>query len=349
MIRSGLLQIVRETPVLITRVGIAATLVALAACSLDRQEAPPLAGPSELGLSLTVTASPDILSQDGHSVATIAVTARDAAGQPLAGVPVRLETQVGGVPVDLGTLSSKVLTTGGDGRAVASYRAPAAPPPTQADDTLVTFVVTPVGENYAGAVSRTAQLRLTRPGVIIPPGAHPTADFFFSPTSPREEDHVFFDASASTGNIVSYAWSFGDGRTSTTGNPVVSHHYGLAGTYNVVLTVTDDLGRRATSAPRPVTVSAITDPVASFTYSPDSPRAHLDVVNFNASASKAATDRRIVEYQWDFGDGSPIVTVPGYIVHHLYGRPATYTVVLRVKDDAGRVGVATQTVTIVAP
>lgn len=335
---------------LLTRVGIAAALIAaVTACSLEKQEAPPLAGPSELGLSLAVTASPDILTQDGHSMATVAVTARDANSQPLSGVPLRLETRVGGVPVDFGVLASKVLSTGSDGRAVTSYRAPAPPPPSQSGDVVVTFAVVPVGNNYAGTVERTAELRLTRPGVILPPGGGPVARFFFSPTSPREEDRVNFDASASTGRIVSYAWNFGDGRTSTSGSPLASHDYGVAGTYNVVLTVTDDVGRRDSSDPVEVTVGTITDPVASFTYSPNSPRAHLDVVNFNASASKAPTGRRIIEYSFDFGDGTPIVSGPGPTVQHLYGQPATYTVVLRVKDDSGRVGVSSETITVVAP
>jgi chitodextrinase len=325
-----------------------AAVVLLAACSLDKQTAPPLAGPSELGLSLAVSATPDIITQDGQSQATIAAVARDAAGQPVSGLTLRVETYVGSTPVDFGVLSSKVISTGGDGRAVTSYRAPSAPPPTQSDDTIVTILVTPVGDNYAGSVSRQVELRLARPGVITPPNAGPAPSFFFSPTSPREDDDVYFDGSASTGTIVSYTWSFGDGRSSTSSNPTVRHNYGLAGTYNAVLTVTDHLGRSASTAPKTVTVASLADPTASFTASPTAPRAHVDVVNFNASASKAAPGRTIVEYSFDYGDGSPIVSGPGPTVQHLYGAAKTYTVVLRVKDDAGRVGVATQTVAVAA-
>ncbi|OGS42788.1 MAG: hypothetical protein A3K76_05270 [Euryarchaeota archaeon RBG_13_57_23] len=42
------------------------------------------------------------------------------------------------------------------------------------------------------------------------------------------------------GQIVSYAWDFGDGSTGT--GDVVTHTYETNGTYTVVLTVTDDLG-----------------------------------------------------------------------------------------------------------
>jgi pimeloyl-ACP methyl ester carboxylesterase len=47
------------------------------------------------------------------------------------------------------------------------------------------------------------------------------------------------------GTIVSYAWSFGDGSTSTAANP--SHYYSSDGTYPVTLTVTDDDGVTAST------------------------------------------------------------------------------------------------------
>jgi leucyl aminopeptidase len=52
---------------------------------------------------------------------------------------------------------------------------------------------------------------------------------------------MFTDASSdSDGSIAARSWDFGDGGTSTTANPV--HAYAAAGTYDVVLTVTDDAG-----------------------------------------------------------------------------------------------------------
>jgi leucyl aminopeptidase len=52
---------------------------------------------------------------------------------------------------------------------------------------------------------------------------------------------MFSDASSdSDGSIAARSWDFGDGGTSTTANPV--HAYAAAGTYDVVLTVTDDAG-----------------------------------------------------------------------------------------------------------
>lgn len=330
---------------------VAAAAATIAACSLNKQETPPLAGPSELSLSLAVAVTPDIITQDGVSFATITVQARDASGQPRKEpLRVRVETMVGGTPVDFGVLSTKVVDINtATGEASVTYWAPAAPPPTQSSDTTVTFVVTPEGSNYAGTVSRQAELRLARPGVIIPPGQGPAASFFVSPSAPRESEDVYFDGSASTGSVVSYNWSFGDGHSTTTAGPVVRHFYQVAGTYNVVLTVTDHLGRSASTTPRAVTVAASADPTAAFTFSPASPRAGVDLVTFNGSGSKAAPGRRIVQYAYDFGDATPMAISDNPITHHRYDVARTYTVVLRVMDDTGRYSVATETVSVQTP
>ena len=342
-----LVTIMGSTPVGMRRLVTLVAVVALTACSLDKQTAPPLAGPSELGLSLTVSATPDIITQDGQSQATIEAVALNAIGQPVGGLTLRLETYVGSTPVDVGTLASKVISTGPDGRAVTSYQSPAAPPPTQSSDTVVTVVVTPVGNNFAGSVSRRVDLRLARPGVIRPPSSGPVPNFFFSPTAPRESDDVFFDGSGSTGSIVSYSWSFGDGRSSTSSSPTARHNYGLAGTYIVVLTVTDDAGRSTSSAPKELTIGAAAATTAVVTASPSDPLPNA-VVAFNGSASTAPTGRSIVEYLWDFGDGTPPF-VGGPAVSHQYPVVGTYTVVLRVKDDSGRTAVASVVITVAVP
>src|SRR5206468_4165941 len=109
---------------------------------------------------------------------------------------------------------------------------------------------------------------LARPGVIRPPTPAPTPNFFFSPTQAREHDTVQFDASTSKaeGTIVSYSWSFGDGATGSGVRP--THVYNIAGTYNVALTITDDAGASASTAPTPITIVGGAGPAAVFTVSP---------------------------------------------------------------------------------
>ncbi|MEO8480569.1 MAG: PKD domain-containing protein [Acidobacteriota bacterium] len=329
-----------------------AAAVLVAGCSMQKQTAPGLTGPSELGLSIGVTATPDIITQDGQSQATITVTARDAASQPMSGVTIRAEITVGGTPVDFGTLSSKIVSTSSDGRATLTYRAPAAPPPTADSDAFVQILITPVGSNYAGTYQRDVVIRLARPGVIIPPGDGPQASFIFSPSTPREEDDIFFDGSGSTGNIVSYTWNFGDGRSETNGGPTARHRFGLAGTYSVTLTVKDDLGRTSTSAAKSVNVSSISAPTAAFAVSPTTPKAGENVF-FNGSASKAAAGRTIVEYRWDFGDGTPLqVNNQPQAIHPFAGSATatvSYVVVLTVKDDTGRTATVSNTVAVAKP
>jgi len=70
----------------------------------------------------------------------------------------------------------------------------------------------------------------------------PVADFTYSPSAPTTADSIAFtdNSTDDDGNIVSWAWSFGDGDTSTEQNP--SHSFGSPGNYTVTLTVTDDDG-----------------------------------------------------------------------------------------------------------
>ncbi|MCC7007566.1 MAG: PKD domain-containing protein [Acidobacteria bacterium] len=320
-------------------------LAAAAGCALDKQAPPALSGPSELGLSLAVSATPDVVTQDGRSQATIEIVARDGNSQPVR-TTVRAEMLVDGVAMDFGTLSNRSVSTGADGRASIVYQAPPAPPATVTKDTIVTVAVTPVGGDYASAVARTVAIRLTRPGVILPPTTAPGApvpDFFFSPTTPREDDEVLFDSSASTdpdGEIVSYRWTFGDGGSA---NGVrVSNQYDFPGTYKVVLTVTDDAGRVA-SATKDVQVGTATAPTVDFTFSPTEPIVD-QAVNFNATMSKAAAGRHISGYDWDWGDGTPHGT--GVTATHAFGLPGTFTVVLHVTDDSGQDTAVSKTIKI---
>jgi len=74
-------------------VSIAAAMLATG-CTLDKQDAPALAGPSGYALSVTMTATPDVLPRDGNSSSVVQLIARDADGNPLAGQRFLLATTV---------------------------------------------------------------------------------------------------------------------------------------------------------------------------------------------------------------------------------------------------------------
>lgn len=85
--------------------------------------------------------------------------------------------------------------------------------------------------------------------LTVAAGTPPVASFTVSPIPATAGAEVFFDAGTSTAaagrRIVSHAWSFGDG---SAGSGVsTSHVYTTAGTYAVVLDVTDDAGRRGST------------------------------------------------------------------------------------------------------
>jgi len=179
--------------------------------------------------------------------------------------------------------------------------------------------------------------------VPVGQGANPSAQFVASPASPVINQQVNFNASASTATagrvIQSYSWDFGDG-TARGAGVTTSHAYANAGTYTVVLVVTDDAGHVGTTT-QGITVSN-GNPTAQITVSPPSGTTG-QAISFIGSQSTAAPGRTIVNYSWNFGDGS---TGSGATTSHPYSSPGTYTVTLIVTDDQGKQGIATATVTI---
>jgi PKD repeat protein len=153
-------------------------------------------------------------------------------------------------------------------------------------------------------------------------------------------------SSDSDGIIKTYEWDFGDGSSGT--GESASHTFTTAGTFPVVLRVTDDDGAQDT-AQKMVTVlpgeepgGGGTGPTATFTATPLVGAAPL-TVTFNASAS-SYEGHAITYYSWDFGDG---VTGTGITTIHTYS-PATtttYHVVLRIIAADNTEGTATKDIT----
>ena len=145
-----------------------AVIFALNGCGLDEVEIPDIDGPSELGLSISLTASPDIVVADGFSSSLIQATVRDQNGSLVAGRQVFMAiTDSQGRTADIGNLRSTsgpglgtglVLTTGSNGIAQASYEAPPRTDLTANATVLVT--VRPVGTDANGQVYRSVRIEL---------------------------------------------------------------------------------------------------------------------------------------------------------------------------------------------
>jgi hypothetical protein len=236
--------------------GQAAALVAalcLNGCT-DGVDVPPLAGPSEFALAVALTASPDILPEDGTSQSVIQITVRDENAQPKANVQLRLTASDG-------QLSSSSPVTGSDGRATVTFTAPLTTTPGFDPGKVVEIVAIPIGSagsapgsggNFANSHARTVLIRLVPPAVIAAVGA-PFAEFDFAPASPRINEEVVFDGSASfdaDGSIVEYAWNWGDNEGAVRAFSQEDHDYPVAGVYFVTLTVTDNSGKRSSATKR---------------------------------------------------------------------------------------------------
>jgi PKD repeat protein len=190
----------------------------------------------------------------------------------------------------------------------------------------------------------------TRTVTVDGAASAPIASFAFSPTTPGINQAIVFNASASTAGagrtIVRYDWNFGSGAPQS--GITVTKSYDVAGTYNVVLTVTDDVGQTDTDTRTVPVAPTNTLLVADFSFSPTDPHNGV-AVNFNASSSRF-TDP-IVNYAWDFGDGttSPTNTVPTASRTYTVTATTTFVVRLTITDSAGRTATVTKNVQVLFP
>ena len=191
-----------------------------------------------------------------------------------------------------------------------------------------TYSVNLTVTNSGGSNSR---LRSNYISVNAPPSA-PVASFTGTPLSGTAPLDVMFTDSSTGTSITNRRWDFGDGNVSNYAiatNP--SHRYTSAGTYSVTLTVTNAGGSNSQLRSNYISVNAPPSaPVASFTGTPLSGTAPLDVTFTDSSTGTSITNRR-----WDFGDGNvsnyAIATNPS----HRYTSLGVYTVTLTVTNAGG--------------
>jgi PKD repeat protein len=350
------LQFLRKVASTIT---VVIAVVAEAGCT-SQTVVPPLTGTSSFAQTLTLTASPTTLTQDGTSQSTILLVATDASTRPIQGLTFVVQLAIGcgigsdcsqGQIKDFGTLGQHTLVTDQDGRAQTSYTAPPAPPPLSGGSgTIVSVLATPKfdpGNTYQNFVrQQRVDIQLVPQGVIIPPAETPTPLFTFAPSAPSANSPVQFDATGScpgglaTVNpptctnsglvITAYNWDFGDGATAA--GPVVKHSFALQQSYSVTLTVTNDRNRQQWKT-QVVSVGPGSLPTAIFVFSPSDTIAPGQTVFFNGTGSRAGAGHYLVQYNWDFGDGG---TATGALPTHIFQSAGQYSVTLVVVDEAGQ-------------
>jgi len=172
------------------------------------------------------------------------------------------------------------------------------------------------------------------------PNTQPVADAD-GPYTGTEDVAVTFNGSGSydpDGDLLTYAWGFGDGSTGTGVNP--THAYTAGGIYTVTLVVNDG---RVDSEPSTTTadITEVNDPPVADA-GPDQTVLVDEVVIFDGSRS-SDIDGYITAYEWDFGDGT---SGTGVTTTHAYGTAGTYTVILTVTDNGGLKDTDTAMVTV---
>jgi len=177
----------------------------------------------------------------------------------------------------------------------------------------------------------------------------PQASFTYTPSEPWVNCTVTFDGTTSTpegGEIISYAWDFGDDETGN--GMIVFHSYNQSGVYVVTLNVTDSEGLWSTTS-KPVPVLSIYGPNANFIYSPPQPFVNGSVT-FDASSTilgwNGTVHPPIAEYEWKFGDNTSVVIEYDPITTHIYQTEGNYTVTLNVTDTIGWWNTTSQNLTI---
>ncbi|MDS4028186.1 MAG: LamG-like jellyroll fold domain-containing protein [Candidatus Contendobacter sp.] len=176
------------------------------------------------------------------------------------------------------------------------------------------YTVTLTASNSAGSnvASKTSYIKVTDPA--------PVANFSTSSSNGTAPLLVTF-TDASTGNISSRSWDFGNGIASTAQTAMVT--YNTPGTYSARLTVTGSGGTNSITKTIVVTAAL---PVAGFSANPVAGTAPLTTTFTNTSSGTTTS------YQWDFGDGSTSTdTYPS----HTYAKAGTYTVKLTATGPAG--------------
>ncbi len=251
------LQSIRK---MVGRAGGAAFIVSLAVgfagCGLDQVEIPDVSGPATFANALVVRVTPDVLLADAVSTAVVTAQLRGPNGEPQAGTTIFFAiTDEAGNFIDLGTLYSTQATfhppapqttevTGTDGVARVTYRVPERIRLTAIQRVLILARI--VGNDAQGRGFKSAAIEL-RPAEVRrypdPGGAVSCAIIVDPETGPYPVNTTVRFFTGSTGGIVRYFWSFGDGAQDD--KPDVQHHWSRPGAFSVTHVVTAGSGDQA--------------------------------------------------------------------------------------------------------
>ncbi len=160
----------------------------------------------------------------------------------------------------------------------------------------------------------------------------PVASFDFATNGCVNAPVTFTDNSTDPGTrpIIHSYWGLGDGNTAVDVTSL-THTYTAAGSYPVKHTIITDIGCKADTATRIVTL--VDPPVAGFNVVAPTCAGRQITFRDNSTVSGATT---LTKWTWNFGDGSPeVVATTAADQLHQYNMPGTYTIRLQVETGTG--------------
>jgi len=296
--------------------------------------------------SVGLAASPATLPATGGTT-LLTASVNDASGNALPGVPVTfaIDTTVAG---GTGSFSATVANTDGNGRATTQF--------TTNRTTTVTAtagVATSTGGGGGTGTPPPTTTSAQTAKVIV--NVNTTASITVgtpTPATPIVNQTVTlpitYGTSTTASPVTSVRVDWGDGAVATiTGQPAaVSHAFGRAGSYLVVVTGTDALGDTTTTTTS-ITVSPRPQPTVSITATPANPQPG-QAVTLTAAVTQGTTGATTQSVSWDFGDGSPPFTLPGNSLSasHIYNNSGIFIVTATVTDSTGATGTSSLPVVV---
>ncbi|MBI1228398.1 MAG: PKD domain-containing protein [Bacteroidetes bacterium] len=189
-----------------------------------------------------------------------------------------------------------------------------------------------VDGTYTVVLTSTNACGMTTSTQTVAVYTQPTANFDVNLTTGCSPLTVQFN-NQSSANAETFSWSFPGGTpaTSTAENPTVV--YNTAGTYTVMLTVSNPAGQNTSTQTDLIVVNTV--PAAGFTFTINGTTATFDNMTTNATG-----------YSWDFGDGSAANTETN--PSHTYTTDGVYEVTLTATNECGSTEINGQ-LTIVTP
>ena len=185
---------------------------------------------------------------------------------------------------------------------------------------------------YFIIVSDTNGCLSTSNGIDIVVYPNPIADFWIDGVCFQLETNLVDFSSISSGNIVSWIWSLGDGNYSSGEN--INHLYQDANLFDVSIKVISDMGC-SDSATKQFQIFHIPD--ADFNFNPRTASTLHPEVTFTNTTIDA------IPILWDFDDGRD-TTIENPI--HVFSDPGMYEVMLTVSDSNNCIDSVFQTIKV---